>query len=111
MEGDRYDTFEKKEADRTSAACVVVSSVPPAVFPEWDWGKFYPGGTVESESCRWAHGRNETMVLAAMGHPCGYDFIAANFLKKNIQNTDGWTALLRDMKSHPWTIFSSGMRN
>ena len=46
---------------------------------------------------------------AAMGHPCGYDFIAATFLRGHPEY--GWMkGLLTDMKSRPWTLFSSSMR-
>jgi len=77
-------------------------------IPEWDWGKFYPGGTVQAKAVD-SHMAETMQLWAAMGHPCGYDFIAATFLKEHPEY--GWTKdLLGDMKSHPWTVFSSGMR-
>ena len=46
---------------------------------------------------------------AAMGHPCGYDFNAAIFLKEHPEYK--WMKdILRDMPSRPWTVFNSGMR-
>ena len=51
---------------------------------------------------------SKMQLWAAMGHPCGYDFIAATFLKNHPEYR--WmNELLRDMKSYPWTEFSSGM--
>jgi len=45
---------------------------------------------------------------AAMGHPCGNDFIAADFLKAHAEY-EWMRPLLRDLKSHPWTSFATGM--
>jgi len=47
-----------------------------ARIPEWDWGKFYPGGTVQAKAVD-SHMAETMQLWAAMGHPCGYDFIAA----------------------------------
>jgi len=47
-------------------------------------------------------------LLAAMGHPCAPDFKADPFLAAHPEY--GWMrGLLTDMKTHPWTLFSSGM--
>ena len=107
MEGDKYDAFEKKEGpnERSLCGCVERSS---RGIPEWDWGKFYPGGTVQAKAVdtRMA----STMQLwAAKGHPCGYDFIAAAFLRDHPEYN--WMKdILRDMPSQPWTAFNSSMR-
>jgi len=107
MEGDRYDSFEKKEGPNERSLCGWVDRSPRGI-PEWDWGKFYPGGTVQAKAL---DGRlaEKMEMWAAMGHPCGEDFIAATFLKGHpeYQWMDG---LLLDMKSYPWTMFTSGMR-
>src|SRR5439155_1551031 len=106
MESDRYDGFEKRPGpdERSLCGCVELS---PRGIPEWDWGKFYPGGTVQAKAVD--SGMASKMQLwAAMGHPCGYDFIAATFLKSHPEYR--WmNDLLRDMKSYPLTEFSSGM--
>ena len=106
MEGDRYVGFEKRQGpdERSLCGCVELSQ---RGIPEWDWGKFYPGGTVQAKAVD--SGMASKMQLwAAMGHPCGYDFIAATFLKNHPEYR--WmNELLRDMKSYPWTEFSSGM--
>jgi hypothetical protein len=46
---------------------------------------------------------------AAMGHPCGNDFIVATFLKEHPEY-EWMRDLLGDLKSQPWTTFTSGMR-
>jgi hypothetical protein len=105
MEGDTYDSFEKKDApnERSLCGCVELSA---RGIPEWDWGKFYPGGTAQAKAI---DGRmaEEMQFWAAMGHPCQHDFIAAEFLKAHPEY--GWMrGLLRDLTSHPWTMFASG---
>jgi len=43
---------------------------------------------------------------AAMGHSCGIDFHAAEFLKKHLEFA--WEKdILRDLPSHPWITFRS----
>jgi hypothetical protein len=47
-------------------------------------------------------------LWAAYGHPCGKDFIAAEFLAAH--PAFAWAKdLLRDMKAQAWTAFTSGM--
>lgn len=108
MEGDTYDSFEKKHSpnERSLCGCVELS---PRGIPEWDWGKFYPGGTVQAKAID-ARMADKMQFWAAMGHPCGNDFIAAAFVKAHPEYAwmDG---LLRDLKSQPWTVFTGGMRN
>jgi hypothetical protein len=108
MEGDRYDSFEKKEGPNERSLCGCVERSPRGI-PEWDWSRFYPGGTVQAKAI---DGRmaSQMQFWAAMGHPCGEHFIAAAFLKDHPEY--GWMkGLLRDMRSYPWTTFASGMRN
>jgi len=45
-------------------------------------------------------------MWAHMGHPCGRDFVAAEFLTKHPEY--GWQRpYLRDMKAWPWTLFEA----
>jgi len=47
--------------------------------------------------------------VARAGHPCGADFVAADFLEKHPEFA--WQkALLRDMKAGPWTTFVAGQK-
>ncbi|HJZ82173.1 MAG TPA: C45 family peptidase [Pyrinomonadaceae bacterium] len=107
MEGDKYDAFEKKEGPNERSLCGCVERSPRGI-PEWDWDKFFPGGTVQAKA---VDGRMaSTMQLwAAMGHSCGYDFNAAAFLQEH-PNYKWMKDILRDMPSRPWTAFNSGMR-
>jgi len=107
MEGDTYDSFEKKDGANERSLCGCVERSARGI-PEWDWGKFYPGGTVQAKAVD-SHMAETMQFWAAMGHPCGYDFVAATFLQERPEY--GWMkGLLNDMKSNPWTVFTSGMR-
>ncbi len=107
MEGDTYDSFEKKDGPNERSLCGCVERSARGI-PEWDWGKFYPGGTVQAKAI---DGRmaEKMQFWAAMGHPCGNDFIAADFLKAHAEY-EWMRPLLRDLKSYPWTTFTSGMK-
>src|SRR6266851_2063051 len=100
MESDTYDIIEKKQQpdERTLCGCVDVS---PKGIPEWDWGKYFPGGTVQAKTIDGKMA--EAMEFwAAMGHPCGADFMAADFIKQHPEYA--WMrGLLQDMPSRPWT--------
>lgn len=107
MEGDKYDAFEKKDGPNERSLCGTVERSPRGI-PEWDWGKFFPGGTVQAKAVD-ARMASTMQFWAAMGHPCGYDFIAATFLREHPEYR--WMKdILRDMPSRPWTVFNSGMR-
>ena len=105
FEGDKYDAFEKKDGPNERSLCGVVDRSPRGI-PEWDWGKFYPGGTVQSKAVD-AASAEKMQFWAAMGHQCAPDFTAEKFL--NEHDEYGWMrGLLRDMKTEPWTMFISG---
>jgi len=107
MEADTRDSFEKKDGPNERSLCGCVERSPRGI-PEWDWGKFYPGGTVQAKV---VDGRmaEKMQFWAAMGHPCGNDFIVAAFLNQHPEY-EWMRDLLGDLKSQPWTMFSSGMR-
>ncbi|HVO35489.1 MAG TPA: hypothetical protein VMT21_07985, partial [Gemmatimonadales bacterium] len=80
----------------------------PRGVPEWDWGKFFPGGTVQAKVTD-AQMASRMQLFAAMGHPCAPDFVAEPFLAAHAEY--GWMrGLLRDMQTQPWTLFSGGMK-
>jgi phospholipase B-like protein len=107
MEGDKYDAFEKKEGPNERSLCGTVERSPRGI-PEWDWGKFFPGGTVQAKAVD-ARMASTMQFWATKGHPCGYDFIASTFLREHPEYK--WMKdILRDMPSKPWTVFNSGMR-
>ena len=107
MEADKYDAFENKDGPNERSLCGCVERSARGI-PEWDWGKFFPGGTVQAKAVD-ARMVSTMQMWAAKGHPCGYDFIAATFLKEHPEYK--WMKdILRDMPSHPWTVFNSGMK-
>ena len=76
-------------------------------MPEWDWGKYYPGGTVQAKATNGTMAR-KMQLWAAMGHACAPDFVAPDFLNGHPEY--GWMrGFLRDMKTQPWTLFTAGM--
>jgi hypothetical protein len=107
MEGDTYDSFERTSGPNERSLCGCVERSARGI-PEWDWGKFYPGGTVQAKSID-ASMAEKMQFWAAMGHPCGNDFIVADFLKEHPEY-EWMRPILRDLKSYPWTVFSSAMK-
>ncbi|MGH9521070.1 MAG: C45 family autoproteolytic acyltransferase/hydrolase [Terriglobales bacterium] len=107
FESDHYDTFEKKEDPDERTLCGHVE-VSPRGIPEWGWGPYHPGGTVQAKAA------DATMIksmslTARVGHACGTNFNAAEFLKKHPEY--GWQKpVLTDMNSAPWATFKSGER-
>jgi hypothetical protein len=106
FEADKYDVIEKRDGPTERTLCGAVEDSPRGI-PEWDWGPYYPGGTVQAKVMdAGMAGRLE--MWAATGRPCAPDFEAEPFLAKRASY--GWMrGLLRDMKSGPWTVFRSGM--
>jgi hypothetical protein len=107
MEADKYDVIEQKDGPNERSLCGCVDFSPRGV-PEWDWGKFYPGGTVQAKAMD-SRLAEKMQLWAAMGHPCASDFIAADYLKAHPEN-EWMRSLLRDMKTQPWTLFTTNMR-
>lgn len=107
LESDAYDVIEKKEGPNERTLCGCVDKSPRGV-PDWQWGKYFPGGTVQAKV---TEGRlaEKMQFWAAMGHPCAPDFIAAEFLKAHPEY-EWMRGILRDLKTQPWTLFESGMK-
>ncbi len=107
MESDSYDVIEKNQGPSERSLCGCVDKSPRGV-PEWNWGKYFPGGTVQAKAMDATMAGN-MQIWAAMGHPCAPDFKADEFLGKHPEYA--WMrGLLRDMKTEPWTLFTSGMK-
>ncbi len=107
FEADSYDVIEKKSGPTERSLCGCVDRSPRGV-PEWDWGKYFPGGTVQAKAMDASMAGN-MQLWAAMGHPCAPDFLASEFLREHPEY-DWMRGLLRDMKTQPWTLFTSGMK-
>jgi hypothetical protein len=107
MEADGFDAFDKRSGPNERSLCGCVDFSPRGV-PEWDWGKYYPGGTVQSKATDSNLARS-MQLWAAMGHQCAPDFKAADFLRQHPEY-DWFKSILKDMKTQPWTLFTSGMK-
>lgn len=104
---DHFDAYDKKEGadERTLCGHTDASSRGIAI---WEWNAYYPGGAVQGKV---ADSRmTEAMSFVAhMGHPCGADFHAKEFLAAHPEYS--WeTPALRDMPAGPWTEFRAGER-
>jgi hypothetical protein len=107
MESDSYDVVEKKDGPSERSLCGCVDKSPRGV-PQWDWGAYYPGGTVQAKTMD-ASMAEKMQFWAAMGHPCDKDFVAAKFLGEHPEYR--WMrGLLRDLKTQPWTQFTVAMK-
>ncbi len=73
--------------------------------PELNWGPYAPAGSVQGKVTSSALVKDMKM-WAHMGHPCGRDFIAADFLKKHPEYA--WQKpYLKDLRAFPWTLFQA----
>lgn len=108
MESDAYDAFERRQGPDEHTLCGMTDNSPRGIA-EWDWGKFFPGGTAQAKVAD-AQMASRMELFAAMGHPCAPDFRAEPFLAAHAEY--GWMrGLLRDMPTQPWTLFSSAMKD
>jgi len=104
FEADHIDANLGKSADNRCVICGHVDEDPMG-SPEWDWGPYYPGGTVQGKVTT-SDLAKDLKFWARMGHPCGADFIASTFLEQHAEYK--WMSpYLRDMKSYPWTLFEA----
>jgi hypothetical protein len=107
LESDAYDVIDKKAGPTERSLCGTVDTSPRGI-PDWDWPPFFPGGTVQAKVTTAAMAE-KMQLWAAMGHPCAPDFVANDFLAKHPEFN--WArGLLRDMKTQPWSEFTSGMK-
>ena len=105
FESDHYDSFQKKEEANERTLCGHVETSPRGI-KAWDWGPYYPGGTVQAKAADAAMAKN-MMFTARAGHACGGNFRAAEFLAQHAEYA--WQKpVLTDMIAGPWTMFRSG---
>ncbi len=75
---------------------------------EWEWTPYNPGGAVQGKATD-SKMAAEMSFVARAGHPCGADFVAADFLEHHPEYS--WQKpLLHDMKAGPWTTFQAGQK-
>lgn len=104
---DHFDSFEKKEQPNERTLCGHVDASPRGA-KQWDWKAYNPGGAVQGKVADSTMAASMTLRARA-GHPCGADFVAADFLAQHPEYS--WQKpLLRDMKAGPWTTFSAGQK-
>jgi hypothetical protein len=110
---DHVDSFEKtgsnaaKSQPNERSLCGHVDASPRGV-KEWGWDAYNPGGAVQGKATDSAMAAKMSFVARA-GHPCGANFMAADFLDRHPEFA--WQKpLLRDMKAGPWTVFTAGQR-
>ena len=105
---DHVDSFESdKPQPNERSLCGHVDASPRGV-KEWGWEAYSPGGAVQGKATDSKMAANMSFVARA-GHPCGADFLAADFLEHHPEFS--WQKpLLRDMKAGPWTTFQAGQK-
>jgi hypothetical protein len=104
FETDDFDVITNRRGANERTLCGRVETSPHGV-PEWDWGPFYPGGTVQSKVTDGSLAEKMTF-WAQVGHD-GSDFLAEPFLAAHPEY-DWMRRLLKDMKSGPWSRFEAG---
>ena len=110
---DHFDSFEKtsshvdKVQPNERSLCGHVDASPRGV-KQWGWEAYNPGGAVQGKATDSKMAAGMSFVARA-GHPCGADFVAADFLEQHPEYS--WQKpLLRDMKAGPWTKFQAGQK-
>ncbi len=101
FENDAFDVITQRDGTNERTLCGRVESSPRGV-PEWDWGPYYPAGTVQSKVIDGALA-SKMAFWGQVGHH-GSDFVASEFLAKHPEY-EWMQGLLKDMKCSPWTRF------
>jgi hypothetical protein len=99
---DHHDTFAKKTDPNERTLCGHVDLSPRGIK---SWQEPYgPAGAVQAKVSDSAMAERMSLT-AAVGHSCGINFKAAEYLAQHPQFN--WQkAYLKDLDSHPWTEFS-----
>jgi hypothetical protein len=106
FENDGFDPVAAKHEPSERTLCGRVENSPRGV-PEWDWGPYYPGGTVQAKAIDAALAQRMSF-WGQVGHH-GSDFIVDSFVKQH--NEYGWMrGLLKDMKCQLWCQFETDMK-
>ena len=75
---------------------------------QFDWDPYHPGGAVQGKATD-SDMAAKMSLRARAGHPCGADFLAADFLDHHPEYS--WQKpVLKDMKAGPWTTFEAGQK-
>ncbi len=106
FETDDFDVIQSKNGANERTLCGRVE-ISPRGAPEWDWGPYYPGGTVQSKVTD-GNLADKMAFWGQVGHH-GSDFHADAFLKEH-KEYEWMRGLLKDMKCGPWSRFEAGTR-
>ena len=106
FETDDFDIITRKHGTNERTLCGRVEISPRGV-PEWDWGPFYPAGTVQSKVIDGTLAGKMTF-WGQIGHH-GSDFIADDFLTEH-KEYEWMRGLIKDMKCQPWSRFEADMK-
>ncbi len=102
FETDHYDVITKEYDPNERTICGHIDKSNRGLKP-WQ-GAYAPAGTAEAKVADSAMAEKMSFV-AGMGHPCGVEFHAAEFLKAHKEYA--WQRpLLQDLKANHWTVFS-----
>jgi hypothetical protein len=107
FESDHADSYEGgKEIPGQRSLCGHVDLSPEGMEDDGGWGPYYPAGAVTGKVTDSEMAAHMSLVAHA-GHPCGEDFLVAPFLAAHPEYSY-LKPILKDMRSGPWTVFSSG---
>jgi hypothetical protein len=106
FETDDFDVVTQRHESSERTLCGRVETSPRGV-PEWDWGPFYPAGTVQSKVTDAALAERLSF-WGQVGHH-GSDFRVEPFLEAHAEY-DWMRGLIKDMKCGPWTRFEADTR-
>jgi hypothetical protein len=102
FEADHVDMATGKTGSNSNVLCGHVDDDPNGT-PEFSWAPYSPAGSVQGKVTSTVLVK-EMKMWAHMGHPCGRDFVAADFLAKHPEYA--WQKpYLKDLKAYPWTLF------
>jgi hypothetical protein len=102
---DHYDTFTKKTGANLRTLCGHGESSMEGE-PGWDVKPYDPSGAVSGKVID-ARMAEAMTFIARIGHPCGTDFNAAQFLNAH-QDFSWQSPVMQDMDAGPWTQFRIG---
>jgi hypothetical protein len=104
---DHYDSYEKKEHPNARSLCGH-GEVMVGRDSQFEWDPYHPGGAVQGKVTD-SDMAAKMSLRARAGHPCGADFLAADFLDHHPEYS--WQKpVLKDMKAGPWTTFEAGQK-
>jgi hypothetical protein len=106
FENDNRDVITGKNETNERTLCGRIEASPRGV-PEWDWGPYYPAGTVQSKVIDGTLA-DKMAFWGQIGHP-GSDFSANQFLSDH-HEYEWLRGLIKDMKAGPWTRFELDMK-